>query len=131
MKIILDTNVLISAFLTESGPSSQVFQMTGRGHVLILSDYSLKEFQRKMRDKLKWPGEEIETAIAYLKKRAVILNPSGIPEPPFSDAKDIPILQLALFCGAHYLITGDRKLLDLQKIDTTSLINPRDALRIL
>lgn len=131
MKIILDTNVLISAFLTESGPSSQTFQKTGQGHILILSDYILQEFQEKMLNKLKWPKAEVDTALAYLKKRAVIVNPRQHTELKFSDPKDIPILQLALFCGAHYLITGDQKLLELKKVDSTTVINPREALGLL
>lgn len=47
------------------------------------------------------------------------------------DAKDNPILQAALACGADYLVTNDRHLLALNPIQGLRIISMNDYFHVL
>ena len=49
----------------------------------------------------------------------------------FEDLKDIPILYLLEVSGAHYFVTGDKKLLELKKFKQTLILSLREALELL
>ncbi len=130
MKIVFDTNVLISAFLTTAGPSQYILSAALEQHTLILSPYILEEFTDKLTKKLGFPAEQARETAGFLERRAVIID-APLKSISFSDKKDIPILALLETSGAHYFITGDKKLLDLKKWKTTFFLTVREALEIL
>ena len=133
MRVIFDTNVLISAFLTTTGPSQHVFALALRRHAVILSPYILEEFLSKLVHKLRFPEAQVKEAVRLLKERTHVLD---VPEPhqraiKFSDKKDIPLLALAEISKAHYFITGDKKLLALKHHGATLFLTPRAAMAVL
>ena len=131
MKVVFDTNVLISNFLTKTGPSHYVFSTALKRHLVILSDYVLEEFEGKLVRKLKIPSPVVKRAVAFLRARAVVLNVSEHHKMEFSDKKDLPILQLVEISKAHYFVTGDKKLLALKKMGPTLFLSPREMIQIL
>ena len=131
MKVVLDTNVLISGFITTTGPSQYVTTRAFKSHTVILSDSILKEFSDKLQKKLKIPRKKVLETVTFLKARAVILNPSTKSRGAFSDKKDIPILKLLQSVNANYFITGDRKLLALKKQASTVFFSPREGMEVL
>lgn len=131
MKVIFDTNLLISGFFTTAGISQYVFSLGVKRHTVILSEYILEELERKLTGKLKIPGNQIEMLIQFLRSRALVLDPPANPRIRFTDRKDIPILNLAEVSGAHYLVTGDKDLLNLKKIGRTLILSPREAIEAL
>lgn len=131
MRIVFDTNVLISAFLTTTGPSQHVFAMALKRHTVILSEYVVEEFEKKLTGKLEIPRGKVRQATDFLRRRAVILNVAKHSEIKFSDKKDIPLLALVEASKAHYFITGDKKLLGLKKHGSTLFLTPREAMEIL
>lgn len=130
MKIVFDTNVLISAFLTTTGPSQYVFTMALKRHNIILSEYILKELKEKLTDKLAFPQDKVKAVIDFLKVRTAILEVSGKAGISFSDPKDLPILRLLEVSQADCFITGDKRLLGLKKHGPTSFLSPREAMAI-
>lgn len=131
MRIVFDTHVLISAFLTTTGPSQYVFTTALKRHTVILSEYVLEELRRKLIEKLGIPKEKVHQTIDFLKKRAIILNITKHSRIKFSDRKDIPLLALVTASKAHYFVTGDKKLLELKKHGSTLFLTPREAMEIL
>ncbi len=131
MKIVFDTNVLISGFLTTSGISQSVFSIGIRRHVVICSEFILEELEEKLMKKLEAPKESVEQLIIFLRKRAVVLSVPHDNEIKFSDANDIPVLSLVKVSKANYFITGDRKLLEIKKMGPTLFLSPREAIEIL
>lgn len=131
MKIVFDTNVLISAFLTTTGPSQYVLSRALRRHRVILSAYILNEFQEKPIKKLGMPRSFVREAMDFLKRRTHLIEPAESHGITFKDKKDIPILLLAGSSGAHYLVTGDKALLELKKYGVCTLIRPREAMEFL
>ena len=131
MKIVLDTNVLISSMLTPTGLSYDVVSRALKKHLVILSDYILSEFHHRLVEKFKWPEEAIEEATRFFKRGTIIVNPDVNAKIMFDDPKDVPILQLIQFTKANYLITGDKKVLALKTFEGTLIFSPREALEFL
>ena len=94
MRIVFDSNALISAFITTEGIASRVLLRSLEGHEVLLSGYILREFKEKLIRKLKYPDPLVETFVRFLELRAKILTDEAAPArgAGFSDPKDIPIL---------------------------------------
>ena len=122
MKVVFDTNVLISAFLTTTGPSQSVFTAALKRHTVVLSEYILKEFEKKLVGKLRMPVERVRHAVDFLRRRVTVLDISG--------KKDLPLLALLETAQAHYFVTGDKKLLELKKHKSALFLTPREAMEI-
>ena len=130
MKFVFDTNVLISAFLTTTGPSQHILAAALAEQIVVLSPYILEELTNKLVKKLGFSEEQARVMTGFLETRAVIIN-APIKDISFSDKKDIPILALLEASGAHYFVTGDKKLLNLKKWKTTFFLTVREAMEIL
>ncbi len=131
MKIVFDTNVLISGFLTVTGASQYVVSLAFKRHDVVLSEYVLDEMKRKLVEKLAIPHSKAARAVQFLKQKAVILKVPSNPKIHCRDKKDIPILSLAEASRAHYLVTGDKALLEMKKVGKTLILSPREALEVL
>ena len=131
MNVIFDTNVFISGFLTSTGSSQHILSRAFKSHRVIVSDYLLEEFSSKLTNKFGIPQLLVEQSIAFIKKRSITLKFSDVSTVSFSDAKDIPILNLVQASKANYFITGDKKLLALKKLGPTLFLNPREAMEVL
>ena len=127
MKVFLDTNVLVSAFITETGSCSELFHavVTTPEHYLITGEVVLEELQKILRDRFQKPEGLIQDFINFLRYDEVIPKPDKpfkIPE--FKDKDDLWILASALKANADVLITGDKALLKLKKVENLVITNP-------
>ena len=124
MKIVLDTNVLVSAFATR-GLCADLFRDIMSHHTLSVSDYILEELHAKLVGKLRVPTSVAENI-------RVLLSPHRIEQealPKLSieirDPDDVPVVAFAVAIGADLLITGDRDLLDIADALPVRVIAPR------
>lgn len=131
MKVIFDTNVLISAFLTTTGPSQHILSIALQRYDVTLSEYILTEFANKLRQKLKMPEAVVYKAVDFLRRKAIIVSVQETSKHSFSDIKDRLILDLIEVSSANYFITGDKALLELKKMGLTVFLSPREALKVL
>jgi putative PIN family toxin of toxin-antitoxin system len=132
MRVTLDTNVLISAFITTEGIASRVLLRSLEQHQTCFSDYILREFREKLIRKLQYPSGLVDIFLKFLASRAQLFSVrSTTAAPDFSDSKDIPILQLLEVAEVHYFVTGDKKLLGLKKHKQTLILSLREALELL
>jgi predicted nucleic acid-binding protein len=82
--------------------------------------------------KLKVPAAEVAYFMNYARTRMAVVDlPDNSPPIHFEDPKDIPILHLLEVSGAHYFVTGDKKLLALKKHKQTLILSLREALELL
>jgi putative PIN family toxin of toxin-antitoxin system len=132
MKVVFDANVLLSAFLTRSGVAQQVFIRAIETHQVLSSEYILREVSKTLSGKLKIPVPEVASFMSYARSRMAIIDlPENSPSICFEDPKDIPILHLLEVSGAHYFVTGDKKVLELKKYKRTLILSLREALELL
>ncbi len=124
MKIVFDTNVLISTFVF-SGFAKEVFEYCFSFHQLYTSAWILNEFKEKMVEKLKVPENKIAAAIALIEEGFRLVNPTGSLPLICRDLDDNNILLLAEFIKADYIVTGDKDLLVLREYESTKIESPR------
>lgn len=110
MKIMLDTNVLISALIFGGTPKQLIGKLLLMGHDIYISDYVEKEFLDKIR--LKWPQKEKDLRKEYQKMNFIHCASTKDKLGEVRDKKDIPVLSDALYNNVDILLTGDKDFLE-------------------
>lgn len=123
-KIVIDTNVLISAFVFK-GFAAKVFEYCAVYQSIILSNWILNELKEKLIKKFKIEPSDVNDVIQLMKNRATILEPKSKLPDACRDKDDNNILQLAEYAEANYIISGDKDLLILKSYKMTTILNPR------
>lgn len=124
MKVFLDTNVLVSAMATR-GLCADVLREILTSHQLVVSAALFNELRRVLRKKLQIPDELIDDAIEMLQQDAHFATPSTLSDVKIRDKDDLMILSSALDGSADLLVTGDKGLLNLGKIQDMGIVSPR------
>ena len=124
MKLVLDTNILVSA-LVFSGVAADIFEEAVRKHEVYLTEEILKEFTRIVQKKLKVPKAATTRYAKHLRSGFFVVSPDNSPPEICRDPKDNHILQLADFVSADFIITGDKDLLVLEKFGQTIIVDMR------
>jgi putative PIN family toxin of toxin-antitoxin system len=112
-KVVFDTNVYISAFITRGGKAEQAWKLALEGKVEVFTSVAiLTEMAGKLREKYHWRDELIKATIKHIAKTAKVIKPS-IKINILADEPDNRILECAQGAGAEIIVTGDKHLLDL------------------
>jgi putative PIN family toxin of toxin-antitoxin system len=131
MKLVLDTNVFISAFYW-GGNSQKIIDRIIKGlDELYVSDKILKEISEVMaRPKFKTDRETIIKYIETIEKTCKKIFTEGRIKGICRDKDDDDKLECGIICNADYIITGDNDLLVLEKYETMKITTPREYLTI-
>ncbi len=125
MKIVLDTNVLLSNYLFQ-GYTAEVFDHIWMNHEIILSDWIISEFSEKCVKKFKIPSSTVTEILNHLRQGVQIINPDGKLPTLCTDVDDNNILHVAQYSQSQIIITGDNDLLKLIRFEDTEIISPRE-----
>ena len=129
-KIILDTNLWISFLISNN--FSQLDQLIEKKEIiLIFSNELLEEFIEVIhRPKFKKyvSEEDIANLLNYFDQYARIIEVKSNVQ-ICRDQKDNFLLNLSIDSKAHFLITGDKDLLVLKRVQKTKIISFRDFLK--
>jgi len=126
MKIVLDTNVVLSTFLTQ-GMSSLVVEKCLKEHRVYISNWIKKEVKGNLRkEKFHFTKNEIEATLKFINSACLTVEPEGKLPNSCRDKDDNNLLLLADYVSARALITGDNDLLTLKKYKKTLILTPRD-----
>lgn len=123
MKVVLDSNVYVSAFLFDRDPEKLVNLGIANKFRVYSSIYIIEEVKRVLHEKL-----ETSERFAYLsgeriaRHSTVVPVHGGVNGPIPTDIKDGPIVKTCLSCRADFLITRDKQLAKLS-ISGTKTIN--------
>lgn len=124
MKIVIDTNVLISAFLTAGTSHDVLYEVLVRQEGIV-SNFILKEFKETLLSKkFSFPLRMVEFFVHYLRQYCLIVDEDPGFSFDFPDPGDYKILALCHTVKADFLITGDAELIGLKKIGKTVIIPP-------
>jgi putative PIN family toxin of toxin-antitoxin system len=124
VKIVIDTNVLIAAFLA-SGTSRDLLDEVLFRRECILSDYILNEFRRTLCSrKFGFPPVLTDAFVSYLVKYSRIEKEIISSDLECPDPDDLKILLLCRTVKADLFITGDQELPALKKTGSTLIIKP-------
>lgn len=139
-RIVIDTNILVSAILTPEGNPAKILKLVLEGKLnLIISPAILEETRQvfnypklvKLLEKNKITSVEVDGFLDKMSKIAVItpgkLEINAIPEDP----ADNKIIACALEGGADYIISGDHHLTDLKIFQGIKIVGPAAFLKSL
>jgi putative PIN family toxin of toxin-antitoxin system len=133
VKVVLDTNVLLSGLMFPDGAPGRVVAAWREARFdLIVSVHQLAEIGRalaypKIRRILNWDERSIEQFIRQLYIRVQIVDLDGISVEVPADPDDVPILATLVAAKADVLITGDGDLLALR--DRYAILTPAEFVR--
>ncbi len=123
MRVTLDTNVLIAAFVSR-GTCDEVLEHLVRHHTPVVSPFILGEFREKLAGKFRMPEDEVEEAVALLRSRVEVVEPEPLPEPVCRDPDDDWVLATARSSDSACLLTGDEDLLVLERFGGMPILRP-------
>jgi uncharacterized protein len=132
LRVVLDTNVLVSAFTHPQGLSFQIWQMAvQRRFRLLLSPQIVTELARVLRMKFSWGDTRIQPEMKFLVRTAEMVVPKLILQVVPEDDDDNRILECALAGNAGLIVSSDRHLLKLKSYEGMAIVTPMDFRRIL
>ncbi len=121
MKVVLDTNVLISGLAyPDSIPGKIIAAWDLHALRLAMSRFQLDEFARvlgypKIRKLLGWSDAHIESFVRQLVLRVEVVEIDPVVVTVSADPNDAPILATLIASSADVLVTGDSDLLALRE----------------
>jgi len=124
VKVVIDTNVVVSAVLKDRVPEDVILFLIGnQDFTWIASAEIVNEYMAVLkRGKFNLPEETIRKWKGIFERRVKILEVSHDVNFP-RDQKDAKFLACALSSEADYLITGDKDFEDVHKTGGTTIIS--------
>ena len=129
MKAILDTNVLISAYVFPGGRPEAVYRLALEGSLEIgTSRTLLAEFGRVLGQKFGWIPDRVDAAVAQVARIAVVVEPGEVVQVVSTNPADDRVLEAARAFDADVIVSGDRHLLDLGTWSEIGIITPAELI---
>lgn len=132
MRIVLDTNVLVSAVLSPLGLPAQVLELVlNRTVTLLVSHAILKEYKEVLhRKEFSFPDRSIDQLLRVIDLTAekISVVPSSLKLP---DPDDLPFLDCAIQGKAGALVTGNKKDYPISVCGDARTVSPVEFLRLL
>ena len=114
MRVVADTNVLVSALIFPGGSPEAFYRLVLEGRVeLVTSRPLLAELGRVLAEKFGWEPARAEEAVAQIVRLAAIVEPREAVSEIEVDPSDNRVLEAAAEGRADAIVSGDRHLLAL------------------
>lgn len=123
MRVLLDTNVLLAAYLTR-GVCHELLEHCKRSHRIVTSDRLLREFEAKLVKKVKAPAEKAAAAVALVRAEAEVVSPAPLEIAVSRDPDDDWVLATASAGRCDCIVTGEKDLLVLDAFAGIPVISP-------
>ena len=109
LRVVLDTNILICAFIFPGGPPEAAYRAVLDGRVeLVTSPPLLAELGRVLVDKFGWEPPLGAEAVAQVARIAIVVRPEARVEVVVEDPDDDRVLEAAAAGEADVIVSGDR-----------------------
>ena len=126
MKIILDTNVLISGIFF-SGPPYQILKAWKEGKIQIAVSKEIFTEYHRVAEELseKFPSVEISQILALFTIHAEMVNTQGLEVSVCEDPDDNMFISCALGSKSKIIVSGDKHLLKISGYQEIEVFKPR------
>lgn len=128
MRVILDTNVVISGIFFGGIPSRILSAWTSGHIILVLSPDILDEYRRvahELHSRYPEPVIALEPVLTLLAMNATIVDAPPLKTKVSADIDDDMFLACALASGTSTIISGDRHLRDVSGWKSIEVLTPR------
>jgi uncharacterized protein len=131
LKVVIDTNVFISAFYLPESRLARVVLLARRKTILnVISPPILKEVERIIKKKLFWDDAKTQSAVRRIRNFSEEIHPQKRLA-IIADDPDNRILECAVAGQAGFIISGDHHLLDLENYQGIKVVNPARFLELI
>lgn len=129
--VVLDTNVVVSALLSQASVPGTILEEALIGRIIpLLHEDILEEYSDVLhRPKFRFDGHDVEVALAGLIKRGIFIDAAPVEDyiPDPDDAVFYQVVMEARKTGSAYLVTGNLKHFPVK----TFVVTPREMLDIM
>lgn len=125
MRLVLDTNVLIAAFVSR-GVCHELLEHCEREHQLVSSPFILGEFEDKLLHKFKVPPEKARAARELIEAGTEVIEVQALDSSASRDPDDDWVLATAVAGRCRCIVTGDKDLLVLRQFRDIRILPPSD-----
>jgi len=123
VRLVLDTNVLMAAFMTR-GHCHDLFEHCIREHRVIMSSYIFSELQEKLVKKARYSLAEAKAAVGLVRAATELVVPLPLATQVCRDPDDDWVLATARTGDCRCLVTGDKDLLTLGQFESIPILKP-------
>ena len=118
MRVMLDTNIRISAVLFPGKSMDQFIQKISAEHQIVLSSYVSGEFKGVVKERFPDKLDAVDKFFANMSYE-LVYTPDDMPDDMFEirDQKDYPVLYTAVDESVDVLVTGDKDFKDVKGIN--------------
>lgn len=124
MRVVLDGNVLIAAFVTR-GACAELLEHCIREHEMVASEAILDEVREKLVDKIGIGAADAEAAVKLIRTRFAIVEPAKLGGRVSRDPDDDVIIATAVAGRCQLIVSGDKDLLVLKAHADVRIVSPR------
>ncbi len=128
MRVVLDTNILVSALLWRGAPYRCLVALQAGLAKLIISPPILEELRTVLLAKFRFTASDADEAVAFLKSDADMVEISGRLQVVADDPDDDKFIETARIGKADLIVSGDRHLLALGSTAGVPVITARGFL---
>lgn len=129
MRVVFDTNVLISAFVFPGGAPESAYRAALSGRVtLVTSPALLAELGRVLADKFGWEVTMVEMAVGQVARIGTVVRPREAVSVIDQDPDDDRVLEAAREGSADVIVSGDRHLLGLGSWEAIRIVRVAELL---
>lgn len=127
MKVVLDTNVLLSGIFF-GGPPGWILSAWKRGELDLVVSADIFEEYRRVGERLadRYGELGLSPVLALIARRATVVDPPALDEPVCRDPEDDKFLACARAAGAKVVISGDDDLRSVGSWEGIEVLSPRE-----
>ncbi len=117
MRVVFDTNILVSAFIFPGGAPETVYRAALEGRIaLVTSAPLLAELGRVLVEKFGWESGMAEEVVAQVIRIGLVVEPTERVHEIAADPADDRVLEAAVAANADAIVSGDRHLTRLKSL---------------
>ncbi len=137
MKVVLDTNIIISRYLSPTGLPATVLNLWEKeAFDVLVSEELLQEYERALgythiQKSTSMTPEEITQAVQGFRENAILVEPAEDVTVVERDRDDNKFIACALAGGAEYIVSGDNDLLSIKTYRGIRILAPSAFLVLL
>ncbi|KYH33802.1 MULTISPECIES: putative toxin-antitoxin system toxin component, PIN family [Moorella] len=130
MKIVLDTNVLVSGLLKAHSHAGTIVRLIANGRIRVVYDARILSEYREVlcRPKFGFAKAEVDALITLIEAEGILVTTEPLPV-PLPDPDDEPFLEAAMAIEGAILVTGNKKHFTLPESPVT-ILNPSEFISL-